>query len=316
MNDQTKTDVASLYKDLGKALKLKWVFGEHEVVSRTFEPATSHGAGVVNYFNIIHSSQVQVVSHPELKFLLGLPRLSDDPAVKHLFGSQTLLIVFTDNLEPPPEIVEVAKIRKVSLLSSPLPGDQVINELQSYLTRALAAKSSLHGVFMEVLSVGVLLAGASGVGKSELALELLTRGHRLIADDAPLFARIAPDIIIGTSPSMLRDFLEVRGLGVLNVRRMYGDSAIKPSKYLKLIVDLQPLKNIPPESHDRLAETHTTKDVLGLDIPIITLPVAPGRNLAVLVEATVRNLILQVNHGYHASEEIIARHKQALQGDA
>lgn len=310
MNENAKTTVATLYADLGKALKLKWVYGEQNA-DRAFEPAKSHGASVVNYFNIIHSSQVQIISHPELKFLLSLPNLANHSATQRLLGSQTRLIVFTDNLEPPSALLQLAKEHSVGLMSSPLPGEQVINELQSHLTRMLAAQISLHGVFMEVLSLGVLLTGSSGVGKSELALELLTRGHRLIADDAPLFARIAPDIIIGTSSEILQDFLEVRGLGILNAREMYGDNAVKPSKYLKLIINLQPLKSLSL-SRDRLQSTDETQEVLGLDIPIFTLPVAPGRNLAVLVEAAVRNHILRVNRDYYAGDDIVERQKKAM----
>lgn len=305
----TKATIATLCHDLGKALRLKWIYGEDNA-SYQFVPAESHGAGVVNYFNIIHSSQVQIISHPELKYLRNLPQSAAD---HQLFGAQTALIVLSDNLVVPPEVLELAKTHSVCILSSPLPGEQVINELQSYLTRALAEKISTHGVFMEVLSLGVLLTGASGVGKSELALELLTRGHRLIADDAPLFARIAPDIIIGTSSPILQDFLEVRGLGILNVREMYGDSAVKPSKYLKLIVDLQTLKETSAASSDRMATPSETLEVLGLDIPLFTLPVAPGRNLAVLVEAAVRNHILRTNRDYYASEDIATRQRKAME---
>jgi HPr kinase/phosphorylase len=165
---------------------------------------------------------------------------------------------------------------------------------------------------MEVISVGVLITGKSGLGKSELALDLVSRGHRLIADDAPEFARIAPETINGTCPELLRNFLEVRGLGVLNISEMYGDSAIKSNKFLRLIIELMPVKLHIPKSEDRLKLLERNTNVLELNIPTISLPVAPGRNLAVLVEAAVRNHLL-INNGYNASEDFIERQKQSMQ---
>ena len=308
-----ETTINTLYNDLGKALKLEWVSGKDNA-SRGFDSEMVHGVGMVSYFNLIHSSQVQVISPVEWEFLSNLDKYSSKSALAQLFSTPTVIIVFTDDLAPSDTIVQLAERHSIGLFTSPLSGAQVINEILSYLVRELAEKISLHGVFMEVLSLGVLLTGSSGVGKSELALELLTRGHRLIADDAPLFSRIAPDIIVGTAPDVLQDFLEVRGLGILNVREMYGDSAIKPSKYLKLIVDLQPLTEAPV-TDNRLVGTATTRDVLGLEIPVFTLPVAPGRNLAVLVEAAVRNHILRVNRSYYADKDIIKRQQKVMHGE-
>jgi len=150
------------------------------------------------------------------------------------------------------------------------------------------------------------------LGKSELALDLVSRGHRLIADDAPEFARIAPETVNGACPELLQNFLEVRGLGVLNIREMYGDSAIKSNKFLRLIIDLIPPKMNVPKTEDRLRLSERITNTLGVDIPTISLPVAPGRNLAVLVEAAVRNHLLRKN-GYNASEDFIERQKKSMQ---
>ena len=143
-------------------------------------------------------------------------------------------------------------------------------------------------------------------GKSELALELITRGHRLVADDAPEFSRIAPEIINGTCPPTLVDFLEVRGLGIINVRQLFGDSAVKSSKYLRLIIRLERLEKAELIDIDRLSGSYRMRKILEVDIPEITLPVAPGRNLAVLVECAARNHILR-NSGYNSSEDFISR---------
>ena len=159
--------------------------------------------------------------------------------------------------------------------------------------------------------IGVLLTGESGVGKSELALELISRGHRLIADDAPEFSRVAPDTLSGECPEQLRDFLEVRGLGILNMRAMFGDNAIKNTKYLRLIMHLEAMNKKQSEQIDRLRGSRQLKNVLGVDVQQITIPVAPGRNLAVLVEIAVRNHILSYK-GYNAAESFIQRQQEFI----
>ena len=178
--------------------------------------------------------------------------------------------------------------------------------MQHYLTNYFADKITLHGVFMEVMGTGVLITGDSSIGKSELALELITRGHRLIADDATEFSRVSPDTLLGSCPEMLRDFLEVRGLGILNIRAMFGSRAIKQHRNLRLIIVLQQLADAT--KMDRL---HGSK-IQEVNIPEITLPVWPGRNLAVLLEAAVRNHILNTK-GYDASKAFIDRQKRRLE---
>ena len=164
---------------------------------------------------------------------------------------------------------------------------------------------------MEIMSIGVLITGPSGIGKSELALDLITRGHRLVADDAPQFSRIAPDIINGTCPEALIDFLEVRGLGIINIRKLYGNTAIKSNKYLRLIVRLEPMSEEQMLKLDRLEGSHRLLKVLDIDVPEITLPVAPGRNLAILLEAAARNHGLRLG-GYNASEAFITNQQEMI----
>ena len=156
-----------------------------------------------------------------------------------LFAAQPAALLFGDGITVQAPFIEAAEASATPVFSSPLSDSQLIFELQYYLNNALAEPITVHGVFMEVMGVGVLLTGDAGIGKSELALELVTRGHRLIADDAPTFSRIAPDILNGTCPPLLNGFLEVRGLGVLNILAMFGDSAIKSNRYLRLILHLE-----------------------------------------------------------------------------
>ena len=172
-----------------------------------------------------------------------------------------------------------------------------------------------HGVFLDVLGAGVLLTGASGIGKSELALGLINRGHRLIADDAVNLHQTSHDTLIGKCPELLQDFLEVRGLGILNIRIMFGDTSIKPSKKLQLIVNIVSFDDEELKNIDRLHGMYRHCSILDIDIPEVTIPVAPGRNLAVLVESAVRNQVL-INTGYNASQEFIKRQKALMERDA
>jgi HPr kinase/phosphorylase len=217
----------------------------------------------------------------------------------------------------PDDLLEAAEESSTPLWTSPAAGVELASHLQHMLSRRVARHTSVHGVFMEVFSLGVLITGDSGSGKSELALELITRGHRLVADDAPDMTLIGPDVIDGTCPPLLQDCLEVRGLGILNVRAMFGDSAIKPNKYLRLIIHLQLMdaSAIRNTDMDRLRGDQSEMEILGIGIPKITVPVAPGRNLAVLVEAAVRNHGLKMN-GYDAAGEFLERHQQALEADS
>jgi len=212
----------------------------------------------------------------------------------------------------PADLRQAAEESQTPLWISPKRGHELLTYLQYHLARSLARQVTLHGVLMEVYSIGVLNTGESGTGKSELALELITRGHRLVADDAPEFTLIAPDVIDGNCPEMLRDLLEVRGLGVLNVREMFGQTAVKPSKYLRLIVHLKPQKlDAPGDGMARLTGDVGYREVLDVQIPCITIPVAPGRNIAVLAEAAVRSHMLKTK-GFDPAQTFIDRQAHQL----
>ena len=192
--------------------------------------------------------------------------------------------------------------------------ERLISTLRHELGRDLAARVVLHGVFLDVLGVGTLLVGSSNMGQSELALELISRGHCLVADDAPEFSRPAPTVIEGECPPVIQDFLEVGGRGVLNVRAMYGDAAIRRQKRLHLIVRMEPLTAQTREGGDRLSGNFETTEVLGVPITEMTLPVGPGRNLAVMIEAAVRNYML-MRRGYRSAEDLMERQRAAIAQD-
>ena len=307
----TTLEIETLYKALQEKLGLTWLAGE-ELKNRILHSSadTSADISLVGYLNLITLHRVQVLGRKEMEYLDSLKKNSRKDTISQLFSGQTTLVVIAKRLPPPDDLEAAATASRIPLLSSDLPSQDIIENLQHYLTNYFADKITLHGVFMEVLGTGVLITGDSSIGKSELALELLTRGHRLIADDAPEFSRVSPDTLLGTCPEMLQDFLEVRGLGILNVRAMFGASAIKQHRNLRLIIVLQDIEEAT--QIDRLHGSKRMCKIQEVDIPEVTLPVGPGRNLAVLLEVAVRNHILNAK-GYDASQAFIDRQKRRLE---
>ena len=304
--------VRDLFEALVERLDLDWVAGQsgadEPLLSDARDTSTGIIAGPLNY---IHPNRVQVIGPAEASYLDGLGAEGRTQALQQLFSDQPALIVLVNGIEGPADLADMADQAGIALMRSPMADSQVLDNLQYYASLFLSEKTTLHGVFLEVLGMGVLLTGDPAVGKSELALDLITRGSRLVADDAPEFTRIAPDIVSGTCPPILREFLEVRGLGILNIRAMFGDSAIKRTKYLRLIVNLKRMSSDQIASMDRLSGAHTDRTVLGVAVPQVTVPVAPGRNLSVLVESAVRNHLLRLK-GYDAAEVLIERQQQAI----
>lgn len=256
------------------------------------------------------SQRVQLVGPTEIRLLENTEFTKS--AQTTMLQSCDLLII-TDALEPPLSLRQLATFQHIPLLISQCSFNDCLNKLRYRLTQYLADRSVIHGVMMDVLGTGVLITGKSGVGKSELALELVSRGHILVADDAPEFRRIAPETIEGSCPPLLQDFLEVRGLGILNIARMYGDAHTRRRKILKFIVELREMHSSELNSSlDRTQQPDSERDILGVKIRQRLLPVAPGRNLAVLVEATVRNHIL-ISTGYNAAKDLVSKHNSQLE---
>ncbi|KFN46795.1 hypothetical protein N790_08245 [Arenimonas malthae CC-JY-1] len=302
-----------LFSELGERLELRWIAGQRggeRVIERGEH--LSRRPSLAGYLNVIHPNKVQIVGSAELAWLDGLDARTRWEVLQKIMQSRPLAMVITQGQSCPADLRDAVEESDTPLWVSPRRGYELLNLLQYHLARALAPRVTLHGVFMEIYSIGVLVTGESGAGKSELALELISRGHRLVADDAPEFTQIAPDVLDGTCPELLQDLLEVRGLGVLNIREMFGDTAVKRNKYLRLIVHLERAPELSNEAMARITGESGSRKVLDLDVPVVQLPVAAGRNLAVLTEAAVRLHLLR-SKGMDPAAAFLARHTAFLQ---
>jgi HPr kinase/phosphorylase len=314
---QSRITARELFDQLQERLGLRWVAGQRGE-QRLLESGEhlSRRPSMVGYLNTIYPNKVQILGTDELAYLDALESRQRWETLAKITNARPLALILTKDQACPADLRDAANESDTALWVSPRRGHELLTYLQYHLARALARRTTLHGVFMEVYSIGLLITGDSGSGKSELALELITRGHRLVADDAPEFTQIAPDVVDGTCPDLLQDLLEVRGLGILNIREMFGDTAVKRNKYLRLIVHLERQDpQTDPKPVDRLYGDVGHRRLLELDVPQITLPVAAGRNLAVMVEAAVRSHILKTK-GIDAAQTFIDRQAHQMKKKA
>ena len=310
-----RLSVQRLFDERRERLGLAWAAGMAGG-AREFTGAMLHkpGVGLIGHLNLIHPLLGQVLGPREMEYLARLEPSVRAQTAASIVGGDTVVVLVGDGLAAPAELLDAGGRADTPVLTSTEPSQHVINVLRPYMQQELGEITTLHGVFLDVLEIGVLITGESSIGKSELALELLSRGHGLVADDVVELQQIGPETIQGRCPPLLRDFLEVRGLGVLNIRSIFGETAVRPRKVLRLMVHLDmPVGGLEPK--DRLATRSGTQDILGVEIPTVTLAVAPGRNLAVLVEAAVRNHIL-LTRGVDSTREFIERQEAAMRLEA
>jgi HPr kinase/phosphorylase len=267
-----------------------------------------------DYFNVIRTSSVVLVGYQESRYLATLTPEQQTTLFRTLFHGPVCIIICSQGNALPAAMVELCETRQIAVMQSALNDSELLDNTRYLLSHALAESCDQHGVYLEVYSLGIFITGKAAVGKSELALALVSRGHRLISDDVTRFARTAPDLVEGSSPQLLTDFLEVRGLGIVNVRAMFGANALKRDMPLSLIINLVTLDRDNGAEFDRLGDQQKTREILGVEFPEVTLPVAPGRNMAVLVEAAARNYLLQ-DKDYNAAQDFIARQNQAIVRD-
>ena len=308
----TQITVQHLFEDTRQKLELAWIAGSTGGSKLlTSETVQKPSLALIGHLNFVHPNRVQVLGAAEMDYLRSLSAESLQQAIDNLYSTELAAVVIANNEAVPQALLDIANRTETALFTSPQPSPRLMQILSHYLAKALAEFTTLHGVFMEVMGIGVLITGGAAIGKSELALELITRGHRLIADDIVEIYEISPDTLEGRCPSLLQDFIEVRGLGILNIRALYGEVAVKPKKTLRFIVHLEKSADITQENYDRLQMQRDTQEILGINIPKVRIPVAAGRNLAVMVEVAVRSHILHLR-GISSSQQFIERHDQYL----
>jgi HPr kinase/phosphorylase len=297
--------IRDLYEELATELSLSWngVGGSAEII---LDVELQKGKQPAGPLNLVRPNQIQVIGPPEREHLMNEEKDVYHDYLQVLFDATPAALIFTDGLKPLQECEEQAMDRDIALFYTTQPDNHVINRLVERFSQPVGEKLLVHGVYMEVLGRGVLLSGDPAIGKSELALALISRGHCLIADDATELYKSASNTLIGRCPKVLQDFLEVRGLGMINIRAMFGNSAIKPNKELHLIIDLLHFDDQKLHDMDRLEGCHSTRTMLGVEIPQTSLPVAAGRNLAIMVETAVRQHMLMLD-GYNATQDFINR---------
>jgi HPr kinase/phosphorylase len=304
--------VAELYRETRRNLRLTWVAGlDGGDKLLTSNAVTKPSLALIGHLNFVHPNRVQVLGCAEMDYLRSLDADGTQAAIQNLYSTDLAAVVVANGETPPPALLKAADDKNTPLFTSPMQSPRLMDVLSHILAQAMAESASFHGVFLEVQGFGVLIKGDSGVGKSELALELVTRGHRLVADDIVDFFRVAPDRLEGRCPKLLEDFLEVRGLGILNIRELFGDNAVKPTKPLDLIVQLEIADAKTQPQLDRLKIKSRSETILGVKIPIVTIPVAVGRNLAVLVEVAVRNHVLLMR-GVNSSRQFMQRQNREI----
>ena len=303
--------VRRLYQDNVKKLDLVWVAGSSGTDNRIHADQQRPTLALVGHVNLIHPNSIQVFGLAEIQYLNGLGETDAQRMLDQLFALPISAIIVANDQPLPKGLRAQCEQHNVPLLTSSQPSPYLMDVMRIYLARVLAASTIMHGVFLDVLEVGVLITGESSMGKSELALDLISRGHGLVADDAVELYRIGPETLEGRCPDVLRDFLEVRGLGILNIQAIFGETAVRPKKVLKLIIHLVKATDQSMRELDRLNIQSETQAILDVAIRKVTLPVAAGRNLAVLVEAAVRNYILQLR-GIDSTRDFIERQTRFL----
>jgi HPr kinase/phosphorylase len=269
------------------------------------------GADLVGYLNYIHPYRVQVMGEREANYV---SKASPEDSARRIARIVTLeppMLVLADGQQPTEALISMCERAQIPLFATHESAAFVIDLLRAYLSKHFADRTTMHGVFMDILGLGVMITGESGLGKSELGLELISRGNGLVADDAVDLYRINQTTVEGRCPELLQNLLEVRGIGLLDIRAIFGETAVRRKMRLKLIVHLV-RKETLERDYERLPHEPLTQDVLGVPVRKVVIQVVAGRNIAVLVEAAVRNSILQLR-GVDTYQEFIARHQRAMQ---
>ena len=303
--------VRELLTDDGEHLELELIAGKEGLDREiSFERIQKPGLAMTGYVDFIKHGRVQILGESELGYLHHVDGDERRRVLTGLCARPIPCVIVTKALDVPAELIERCDANDLPLLRSQLLSSMFIDRLTLYLDQHLAPRTTVHGVLVDVYGVGVLITGAAGVGKSECALDLVVRGHRLVADDVVEIRRRAGEILMGRGPELIRHHMELRGLGIINVEHLFGAASIRERKRVEIVVLLE--KWSDEQDCDRLGLDEATHDILGIELPFMRLPVASGRNLSILVEVAVRNLILKLT-GYHPAQELARRLQEAME---
>jgi HPr kinase/phosphorylase len=309
----TAVSADALFEDHRGKLKWQWIAGLGASERRFDEVAVRaarSGADLVGYLNYIHPYRVQILGERELAYLT---RGSEEDCVRRISRIVTLeppVLILADGQVAPEALLRVCERAQIPMFATPESSAFVIDVLRAYLSKHFADRTTMHGVFMDILGLGVLITGESGLGKSELGLELISRGNGLVADDAVDLFRINQTTLEARCPELLQNLLEVRGIGLLDIRAIFGETAVRRKMRLKLIVHLVRRENFERD-YERIPTEPLTQDVLGIAVRKVIIQVVAGRNIAVLVEAAVRNTILQMR-GIDTYQDFMERQRAAM----
>jgi HPr kinase/phosphorylase len=271
------------------------------------------GLALAGFHEYLQPARILVFGESEVRYLESLTGDARTSVLAAAFSHEIPCVLVTGGWNPPPEIIAASEQYRVPLLRTAVATPAAIAKITALLDDTLAVREMVHGVLMDILGLGVLIVGDSGIGKSECALDLVVRGHRLVADDTVEVRRRGETVAIGTCPELTRHHMEVRGLGVINIRDLFGVASTRVSKRVELVVRLERWK--PEQEYDRLGLDENFYDLLGLRIPLISMPVAPGRSLAILVEVAARNQLLKTR-GLNAARDLVTRLEQQLRNAA
>ena len=296
------------------ALELSVLAGERGAPTRrlTLARIQKLGLALAGFTNYIHKGRLQIIGQSEIWYLGQLAPDRRREAIRNLALENISCVLVTKGLEPPVEFIEAAESASLPLLRTPLVSSIAINVVTDFLLEMLAPRVMRHGVLLDLYGLGVLIEGASGIGKSECALDLVARGHRLVSDDVIEVRRLGSDRLLGSAPELLREHLEIRGLGIINIRDLFGVSAISAAKTVDLSIKLARWDEAGEV--DRLGIDAQAVEILGVHVPQVLIPVSPGRNLSTLVETAVRVQLLRVR-GYDAAQTFVARHSEMLEAE-
>ena len=313
--------VSQLLEEGGEELKLRLVAGEAGLHRRiSHDRVQKHGLALAGFFKYIHPERIEIFGNTELEYFAGLPPERQVEIADGFFSQPLACVVVTKGLPIPDCIVDAAQRNDVPLFSTTLLSSTFIVQVQDYLAEALTAETSMHGVLLDVFGVGILLLGKSGIGKSECALDLVMRGHRLVADDVVDIRRRRREAVYGSGSDIIKHHMEIRGLGIINIKDLFGVAAVRERKKIELVAEL--VEWDPQMEYDRLGIDDRFFDILGIAVPLITVPVRPGRNITTIIEVAARNQLLKVQGHHsaqafqeHLSKEIAAFRPRRLSGD-